>query len=378
MYIKELEAWLCHFPLPAPFKPSWIPDYPQTKNSCIIVIIRTDTGVEGISAGVGFADEAGGLPSMLRPFLIGRDPLKIEDHIQTLRSAYMLGYKAFFVELALWDILGKTAGLPIYRLLGGGPDKIPVYASTGELHNAQKRADEVLALREQGFRAVKLRIRWNDMKKDIECVRVVREAVGDTMDIMVDANQGWPINGIGSWPRWDLKRAMQTARAFEELNVRWLEEPLYKHDYDGLAALRKYTTVPIAGGEFNTDLHEFRDLTARGCLDIVQPDITLSGGIMMAKKVAAMAESYNMQFSPHTWTNGIGLAASLHVMAGVPNCPICEYPIEPPGWVPSARDFMLTEPILQDGKGFVKVPQKPGLGVELNMDAIRACGTQIK
>ncbi len=377
MIIKEIEGWMCHHPLPGPFYPSWIPDYPQTKNSCLVLIVRTDAGVEGISAGVAFGDEAAGLPGLLRPFLLGRDPFKIEDHIQTLRSAYMLGYKAFFVELALWDIVGKVAGLPINKLLGGGADKIQVYASTGELRNAQKRADEALALYEQGFKAIKLRVRWNDMKKDIEYVRVVREAVGDKMDIMVDANQGWPISGLGAWPRWDLKRAVQTAREYEALGVRWLEEPLFKHDYEGLAALRNSTSIRIAGGEFNTDLHEFRDIINRGCLDIVQPDITLSGGIMTAKKVAAMAEAANLQFSPHTWTNGIGLAASLQVVAAVPNCPICEFPIEPPGWVPEARDFMLTEPFVPDKKGFLKVPQKPGLGVELNMDAIKACGVKV-
>lgn len=377
MYIKEIEAYLCHHPLKKPFYPSWIPDYPQTKNTCIIVILRTDTGLEGICSGVGFQDEARGIPSLLRPFMIGRDPFKVEDHVQTLRSAYMLGYKVFFIEIALWDIIGKAAGLPIHKLWGGGPDKIPVYASTGELHKTEKRCEEVLALREQGFKAVKLRIRWKDTKKDIDYVKGVREAVGDTMDIMVDANQGWPISGIGPWPRWDLKRAMYTARAFEELGVRWLEEPLYKHDYEGYAALRKFTTLQIAGGEFNADLHEFRDIINKGCLDIVQPDVTLACGLLMGKKIAGMAEAANLQFSPHTWTNGLGFAANLQLMAAVPNCPICEFPIEPPAWVPEDRDFMLTQPFLPDKNGFIKVPQGPGLGVELNMDAIRACGEKL-
>ncbi len=377
MYIKDIESYLCHYPLPATFYPSWIPDFPQKKNTCIIVIIHTDEGISGISAGVGLSGEAKGIPELIKPFLIGRDPFKVEDHVQTLRSAYMMGYKTFFVEMALWDIIGKAAGLPIHKMWGGGPDKVLAYASTGELHKTQQRVEEVLALREQGFKAVKLRVRWFDPKRDIEYVAAVREAVGDTMDIMVDANQGWPICGTGDWPRWDLKRAMYTARAYGELNVRWLEEPLYKHDYEGLAALRQSTTVRIAGGEFNTDLHEFRDIVNRGSLDIVQPDISLSGGMMMGKKIASFAEAANMQFSPHTWTNGLGMAAALQVVASVPNCPICEFPIEPPGWIPEARDFMLTEPFSIDKKGYVKVPKKPGLGVELNMDAVKACGEKL-
>ena len=377
MVITGIDAYLCHHPLKKPFYPTWIPDYPQTKNSCLIVILHTDEGIDGICCGVGFQDEAKGIPSLLMPFMMGRDPLRIEDHIQMLRSAYMLGYKVWFVEIALWDILGKKANLPIWQLMGGKGDKIPTYASTGEMHKPAKRAEEVLALREQGFKAVKLRIRWPDKRKDIEYVRVVREAVGDTMDIMVDANQGWPISGIGPWPRWDLKRAMYTARAFEELDVRWLEEPLYKHDYEGYARLREYTSVPIAGGEFNVDLHEFRDLINRGCLDIVQPDVTLAGGLLQGKKMAAMAEAANLQFSPHTWTNGMGLAANLQLMAAVPNCPICEYPIEPPGWIPEDRDFMLTQPILPDSRGYLTPPKGPGLGVELDMDRILACGVKL-
>lgn len=377
MVIREIEAYLCHHLLKKPFYPTWIPDYPQTKNTCLIVILRTDEGIDGICCGVGFQDESRGIPGLLRPFMLGRDPLNIEDHVQMLRSAYMLGYKVFFVEIALWDILGKKAGLPIHRLMGGGAQKILTYASTGEMHKTEKRAEEAIALREQGFKAIKLRIRWQDRRKDIEYVRGVREAVGDTMDIMVDANQGWPISGIGAWPRWDLKRALYTARAFEDLGVRWLEEPLYKHDYEGYAILRKSTSIQIAGGEFNTDLHEFRDMINKGCLDIVQPDVTLACGLLNGKKIAGMAEAANLQFSPHTWTNGLGLAANLQLMAAVPNCPICEYPIEPPGWVPEDRDFMLTEPFLVDKKGYIKVPQGPGLGVELDMDAIKACGEKL-
>lgn len=377
MIIREIEAWLCHHPLKAPFYPSWIPDYPQMRNTCLIMILKTDEGIDGICAGVGFSDEAAGIPGLLRPFLVGRDPFRIEDHVASLRSSQILGYRAFYVEIALWDIIGKAAGRPVSQLLGGGPIKLPVYASTGELRKSQKRVEDVLALREQGFKAVKLRIRWNQPKKDIEYVAAVREAVGDTMDIMVDANQGWPISGIGAWPRWDLKRAMYTAKAFEELGVRWLEEPLYRFDFDGYAALRRATTLPIAGGEMNVDLHEFRELINRGCLDIVQPDVTLSGGILVGKKIAGMAEAANLQFSPHTWTNGLGLAANLQLMGATPICPICEYPIEPPGWIPEDRDFMLTEPILIEKNGTIQVPKKPGIGVELNMDAIKACGHQV-
>ena len=163
----------------------------------------------------------------------------------------------------------------------------------------------------------------------------------------------------------------------EEYGIRWLEEPLYKHDYDGYARLRSSTSVPIAGGEFNADLHEFRELISGGCLDVVQPDVTLSTGILNGKKVAGMAEAYNLEFSPHTWTNGLGLAANLQLMASVPDCPYCEFPYEPPGWVPEARDFMLTDPLMIDARGYIAVPQGPGLGIELDMEKIKAYGEKL-
>lgn len=377
MKIIAIDAWLAHHPLPGTFFPSWIPGFPQTKNSCLIVRLRTDEGIDGYAASVGFLDETKGIPSILRPFLFGRDPLQIEDFVRIARSGYFLGYKLWFVEAALWDILGKKAGLPIYKLIGGGTGKLLAYNSFGEIRDPQKRVEDVLRRKEMGFKAVKLRIRSMDMKTDIAQVEAVRKAVGDSMDIMVDANQGWPIHGFAPYPRWTLKRAMETCKALEQLHVRWLEEPLYKHDYDGYAALRASTTVPIAGGEFNTDLCEFRDILAKGCLDIVQPDVTLSGGILLGKKMAGMSEAYNVEFSPHTWTNGLGFAANMQLIAATPNCPYIEFPFEEPAWIPEHRDFMLTEPFKIDKDGYVNVPDKPGLGIELNFEAIEKCSEKL-
>jgi len=377
MKIVDVKAWLCHYPLPGTFYPTWIPGFPQTRNTCLILILKTDDGIEGYTAGVGILDEAKALVGLLKPFLINRDPFQVEDSLKMLRSALFLGYKAWFAEVALWDIIGKACGKPIHKLLGGGPEKILAYCSTGEMHPPERRAEEVLKLKEMGFKAVKLRVKAMEMKDDIIVVEKVRKAVGEDFGIMVDANQGWPIHAFGAYPRWSLKRAMETAKAYEELNVRWLEEPLFKTDYKGYAHLRKSTSVPIAGGEFNVDLSEFRDLIEGGCLDIVQPDVTLSTGILNGKKVAGMAEAYNMEFSPHTWTNGLGFAANLQLMACCPNCQYVEFPFEPPGWVPEARDFMLTEPFQIDKDGYIKVPQKPGLGVELDFARIKSCGVEV-
>ncbi len=127
----------------------------------------------------------------------------------------------------------------------------------------------------------------------------------------------------------------------------------------------------------NADIYEFRDIIAHGCYDIIQPDVTFSGGLSVGKKIAAMAEAANVVYNPHTWTNGIGLAANLQLMGAIPNCTYCEYPFDPPGWVPEGRDAMLKEPIRVDADGYITIPSRPGLGVEIDMERVLAHGTKL-
>lgn len=376
MKITGIRVQLCHFPLPETFSPSWLPGFPLNTNGCAIVRLQTDEGLEGVSAGILLADEAKGAVNVLRAVLTGRDPTRIDDIFKLLRSsARVLGIRAWHVEPACWDLIGKAAGVPVWRLLGGAASRIRAYASTGELREPSRRVEDVQALKQQGFSAAKLRIRWPTIEEDVALVRAVREAVPD-MVIMVDANQGWRVHGFGEYPEWDLARAVRTARALEELDVTWLEEPLDQHDYRGYAALRSKTTVPLAGGELLSDLHGFRDLIEHRAVDIVQPDATLTGGIHMATRVAAMAEAAGMGFAPHTWTNGIGLLVNLHVMGAV-GADWCEYPIDPPGWTPEARDAMLAAPIPIDPDGHVTLPDRPGLGIELDEERIAAHGEEV-
>lgn len=375
--IERVDAWLCHYPLPAEFRPSWTPGIPSHRCSATLFRLLTDDGIEGVAGGLLVAEEAKGVVDLLRLYLVGRDPTDVERTVRILRtSTRVLGYRAWHVEPALWDIVGKAAGLPVWRLLGGANPRVRAYRSTGELRGPAQRAEDALAAREEGFTAIKLRCRFPTLAEDVAVVRAVREAVGDTMAVMVDANQGWRVE-VADTVRWDFKRALQTARAYEDLGVTWLEEPLDQHDYAGYARLRAATATPIAGGEMLSDLHGFRDHLVHGGLDVVQPDCTLSGGILMARKVAAMAEAFDVAFAPHTWTHGLGLVANLHVMAASPNCEWCEYPYDPPGWVPEARDFMLAEPVRVDPDGFVTVPDRPGLGVEVDWERVEAHGVRL-
>jgi D-galactarolactone cycloisomerase len=377
MKITDVEAYLCHMPLPAPFSPSWIPGMPQSNNSFLLVKLATDEGIEGFTASVAFLGELKGAPELLRVFLLERDPFKIEDFIKVFRSARAVGIRAWFMEVALWDIVGKASGQPIYKMLGGYQDRIKAYASTGELRPPRQRVEDALAIKEKGFKALKLRIRNMDPAADLEVVRAVREAVGPEMEIMVDANQAWPIHGFSDYPTWDLKRAMWMAEELASLGVSWLEEPLGMYDYDALSVLTASSPIDIAGGEMNVDIFDFRELIARRCYDVIQPDVTLSCGILNGKKIAGMAEAAGIPLNPHTWTNGIGFAANLQLMGAIPNCTYCEYPYEPPGWTPEARDAMLSEPFRIDDDGCVNLPDGPGLGIEVDMERVKAHGERL-
>ncbi len=377
MRIERVDAWMCHYPLPAEFRPSWTPGIPSQRCSGTVFRLATDDGLEGYAGGLLLAEEARGVVDLLRVYLLGRDPTDVESILRILRtSTRVLGYRAWHVEPALWDLIGKAAGLPVWRLLGGAHPRLRAYQSTGELRSPEQRAEDALRAREEGFTAIKLRCRFPTLAEDVAVVRAVRDAVGEDMALMVDANQGWRVDLLDT-VRWDFKRALATARAYEEFGLTWLEEPLDQHDYAGYARLRTATTTPIAGGEMLSDLHGFRDHLVAGGLDVVQPDVVFSGGILTSRKVAAMAEAHDVAFAPHTWTNGLGLAANLHCMGAAPNSSWCEFPFEPGSWIPEARDAMLTEPLQADDDGSIQVPQGPGLGVEVDWGAVSAHGTAI-
>jgi L-alanine-DL-glutamate epimerase-like enolase superfamily enzyme len=299
--------------------------------------------------------------------------MQVERLTEVLRDAEILAPPLYCLELPLWDIIGKAAGLPVYKLWGGHKDRVRAYCATGELRPAKQRAEDVRALADEGFAAVKLRFHHPDPREDVAVAEAVREAVGDEVELIVDANQAGVLPGVGGHERWDFQVALEVARELERLGVLWLEEPLPRHDYDGLARLRdRLDTISIAGGECNHGLHEFKLLIERGCYDILQPDALLSEGVFQLRKVAALAEAAGLGVVPHTWGNGIGLLANLHLAAAIPNCSHLEFPHDPPsGWTSAARDQMLAEPLGIDADGYVRVPDRPGFGFELDDERIQ-------
>jgi L-alanine-DL-glutamate epimerase-like enolase superfamily enzyme len=307
---------------------------------------------------------------------LGQDPFEIERHVQLLDNLQFHYGRMWPLEVALWDLMGKISGQPLWKLLGGRQRRMRAYASTGERLPAAERAESARRLQAQGFAALKLRFHAADPRQDLAIARAVREAVGPEMAILIDANQGWQMPWDAG-PAWDFKTALWMAEALAELDVYWLEEPLHRHDYRGLAELRRRSRVRIAGGEGNREFAELRQYLHFGSLDVYQPDVVWSTGILRARQLAGEVQAASAIYSPHTWGDGLVLLANLHLTAAVSQAPFLEFPYDPPHWSPERRDFILPAPILPDEAGYLWLSDAPGLGVEIDWAALEPLRIQV-
>jgi L-alanine-DL-glutamate epimerase-like enolase superfamily enzyme len=339
---------------------------PVVRGGGSFVEIHTDEGLVGI----GPAVDPQFIPA-IREHLIGKDPFDVEEHARVLRYyVHTLPYRGLAgIDIALWDLIGKICGQPLYKLWGGGKDKVAPYASMVILSTPEERAEMATNLMNEGWKAIKLRLHHLTMKDDIRTVEAVRDAVGDKMEIMVDANQA---QSSGTWQpgiQWDFQRAVNTARELDRLNCYWLEEPRLRYAYDELAALNNQFALPIAGGENNAGVHEFVDMLEKNVYDVLQPESMVLNGVTALRKTGVLAEAYNKRIVPHHGGGNIGVIAHLHLVASWPHAPFMELLHEPP-----IRDYhhgfaiMANAPEVVDG--YMHVPQGPGLGVEIDRDLI--------
>jgi len=367
-----------------------------------IVEVHTDQGLVGIGPAVDPVQ----LPA-LKAQLLGQDPFDLQLLVANLRDVTGMGTarrvaaaappsaeagarnggapislnaaagrggplsadRAFSaVEIALWDIIGKACNQPLYKLWGPAKDRVAPYASQARLGTPEERADLAVKLKSMGWRAIKYRAHFETMKEDIRLVEMARKAVGDDFDIMVDANQA--TNGpLTPTVMWDFRRAAETARAYQQLNTYWLEEPLPRYDFEHLAELNRLIEMPLAGGEGNRGLHEFRWLMEQGCFDIVQPEVLLEGPLEL-RKIAVLAESMNKLICPHGADGGVGSVCCLHLIASWPNSPYLEIYQDLPMMEYSNGLAIFEEPPVVDKSGYFNMPQTPGLGVSINKDLI--------
>jgi L-alanine-DL-glutamate epimerase-like enolase superfamily enzyme len=356
MKITAVEA-IC---LAIPMKPLDPPSpWTSATRKQIIVRVRTDAGLTGV--GEAFAYGAplavcNVIEESLAPLLIGQDPRKIEYLADLMHHGTMIygrrGLAMFAisgVDIALWDLLGKALGAPVHALLGGATRApLPVYASLMRYDSPKDVAGACKGFVARGFTMIKLH------QTDVASVRAAREAVGPNVELMLDVNCPWtPAEAVG------MARALAPYRLF------WFEEPVWPpEDYTGLGEVTRQTDTPIALGENESTLYGFREIIERRAGDILQPSITKVGGITEFKKIAALAQAANLPIAPHSFYFGPGLAATLHVAAtwGGP------MPVEFP--TGEHETSFLAHPI-QAVDGYVEVPSGPGLGVEINEEAIR-------
>ena len=346
-----------------PFNASW-DSKPRTFWDAAIVRVHTDAGLTGIGSGdmmLGFSGH--------EHLFIGEDALAIERHWRVLNNISFHWGRCWPLDIALWDLAGKITGQPCWKLLGGLAGEIKAYASSGTLRAPEALADAAERYRAQGFSALKIRFHRGDWRHDIKALEAVRKRVGAALELMVDCNQGWRMTW-DTYAPWSLKDAVQVARELERLGVYWMEEPLHRGDKEGMRCLRGMTDLRIAGGEMTRELYEFRDLITGGCLDVLQPDAALVGGITGLKRVGHMAQEHNLIFTPHTRTNGIGVTANAHLTAGMADAPFLEYPYDPPEWDVDRRDYMLAEPLRVNSSGMIELSAEPGMGYQLNEEIL--------
>jgi len=363
--ITGIEITRHRLALDPPFRASW-DTKPRDAFDAAIVQVHTDLGVTGIGSGdmmLGFEGH--------EALFVGQDPLAIERHWRILNNISFHWGRCWPLDLALWDLAGKLTNQPCWKLLGGLSNTLRPYASSGTLRGPAELADAAERYLAEGFTALKIRFHRGDWRDDIKALEAVRARLGDRLTLLVDCNQGWRMSW-DSYPSWTLKDALEVARELERVGVYWMEEPLHRGDREGMRRLRERVDIRVAGGEMTRELYEFRDLIREGCLDVLQPDAALVGGVTGLKRVASMAQESNLVFTPHTWTNGLGLVANAHLTAGCCDAPFIEFPYDPPEWSVDRRDFMLADALRLDSSGHIVLSDGPGMGVALDVDRLRA------
>ena len=337
MKIKEIRTRVFRWrgkttPLPPHFcaNPMDLLQLPQasmgtfTFHEWLVVEVFTDDGLAGIgNAALAPQVTKQTIDLYLKPLLINQNPWDIEFLWQHMyRKTMAFGRKGIgmaaisAVDIALWDLLGKSAKQPVYRLLGGRTKaRIPVYASRLYASELSELAAEATRYKEEGYKAMKLRFGWGPvdgaagMQRNLDLVRTVRETVGSDIDVMADAYMGWTLDYA--------KRMLPLLEPFQ---LRWLEEPVIPDDIQGYAELKSYGRIPIAGGEHEFTLYGFRDLLQARAVDYIQFDTNRVGGITQARKIAALAEAYSVPVIPHA-----GQMHNYHVVMASLNSPMAEY-----------------------------------------------------
>jgi len=364
MKIKDVKVISLEVPMEEPYK---IANVKFNNAYATIVKIITNDGITGIGeciARVSPRIAESIVDDFLKPILIGRDPLDFEalwhDMYEIMRGR---GHsRGFFIEaiagidIAIWDIIGKYHNLPIVKVLGGyNKKKIEVYASSlmhKDIKTLEKEAENLV---KKGYKGIKLKI-GRGIEKDIENIARIRNVIGYDIKLMVDANSYYRAS-----------EAIRLGSRMKEFDIYWFEEPVPTEDIHGYEKINKTLDIPIAGGESEFTAFGFRDLLERDAIEIVQPNIARAGGFTECRKIASLASIYNKYYAPQTgMSSAICMIASMHLAAATPNFLIFEYMI-----LNNPLLHIFKNPIPEAKDGYCEIPNKPGLGYELDENKIK-------
>ena len=339
----------------------------------LYVKILTDQGLFGIGEAYSAGPDEATIKVIedFKSWLVGQDPRNVQYLFDVMYNTtrfpggIITNSAISGIEHALWDIAAKSSGVPVWALLGGRVrNKVRVYQSIGGESPEQAAASAQELIGTFGYTAIKMGITapgdmsYNQVTRvSAERVRKVREAVGPDVDIGVDVHAKF----------FEAARAIRLGRAIEPYNPMWMEESVRCENVDAMKKVSDHVNVPLASGEANYMIHEFRPLIEKQALDFVQPDICCCGGVLTLKKIAAMAEAQYIMVAPHNPMSPLATAINVHFAASTPNFHILEY-VAP---VSGARKDVLQEPLMVKKDGYLEIPNKPGWGVELNEEAFK-------
>jgi L-alanine-DL-glutamate epimerase-like enolase superfamily enzyme len=378
MRITAVTPTWCHVPIP--YERQHVSDFGRVASfDSVIVKVETDAGITGwgeAKAGVGSAASCAGLAAIIRhdftPLLLGQDPRDIsrlwDVLYNTPREGYaiakghgepQLGRRGLSIsaiagiDIALWDILGKSLGVPIHRLLGGKRSASMAAYASGGWADAENIGAQLLGYCERGgVRAVKMRVGVMDGSpvRSAARVRAARKALGPDIGLAADAHGTWTV-----------AEAKAFARMVEDCDLMWFEEPVSADDHAGQAEVRAATCVPISCGESEFTRHDFRDICVHRAADILQPDLAIAGGISEGVRIGALASAFNLRLAPHLWSGAPAFAAGLHLAASQSSGFILEYSF---GHNPMLQELVAEKFTITDGQ--VEIPDRPGLGITVD------------
>ena len=382
MRIRDVRTIPLEYPLPHPVFDA---NYLMATKPALVVEVETDSGLIGLGEAAHFGGPLRStqvvIEGELRDHLLGEDPRDIERLWEQMHQrAYKHARGGLVIaamsgiDIALWDLRGQMAGMPLWRLLGGYRRRVPAYATGGfyaEGKGIRELCDEMQAYCQHGFRAVKMKVGRNSdiqgsplramvhrgicevsLAEDLARVRAVRETVGPEVRLMIDANGAW-----------DVPTAVKMGRALEPLDIYWFEEPVCPDDVAGSAQVARKVAIPVAGYETcSYGKVSFRDYIAARAVHFVQPDVAWSGGLTEALKIAHLAQVWNLPVAPHIHGSAVAVAAAVHLLGAIPNASLAEmvFPAHP------LTEELVREPLVVDRTGHIELNERAGLGIELD------------